>query len=56
MNSETVAGVLGAIIAAVALVVASSTARSVNGKPAAQVKRRSPPQPVAATPPVGGRW
>ena len=55
MNSEKLAGILGGIIAAVALVAAVVYGPiGQMGKPAAPVQKTEPAAPVAATPPVRG--
>ena len=55
MNSEKLAGILGAIVAVIALVAAVVYGPiGQMGKPAAQVQKAEPAAPVAAAPPVRG--
>jgi len=55
MNSEKLAGILGGIVAALALVAAIVYGPiGQMGKPAGQVQKAEPAAPVAATPPVRG--
>ena len=55
MNSESVAGILGAIVASVVLVVAVFYGPiGQGGKPKPQQKTELPAKPVASTPPVRG--
>ena len=55
MNSEKLAGILGAIVAVVALVAAIVYGPiGQMGKPAPQAQKAEPAAPVAAAPPVRG--